>query len=159
MLDNQRSSANYKTMSSGASNEVSRQTRNVSRTDGDQCSRWKCTLQGKWTAVKAEQDGREAVAIVGHRLQFEGDAFSIQEKGVTIYEGTFNVDASASHDAIDFKHTGDASRGKTWRGIYKFDGDTLTICDNAGDVQKSRPASFETKPTSGLVLVVFKRAN
>jgi uncharacterized protein (TIGR03067 family) len=115
-------------------------------------------LEGGWTAVRAEQDAREAGEIVGHLLRFEGDRFSIREKGMTIYEGTFEVDASASPRAIDFTHTGESPRGKTWRGIYKIDGDTLTICDNAGDVQKSRPTSFDTKPNSGRVLVVFKRA-
>jgi uncharacterized protein (TIGR03067 family) len=65
---------------------------------------------------------------------------------------------SASPGAIDFKHTAHSSRGKTWRGIYKIDGDTLTICDNAAELQKSRPTSFATEPDSGLVLVVFQRA-
>ena len=45
-------------------------------------------LQGKWTAVRAEQDGREAADIVGHVLVFEGDKFNIKEKGVTIYGGS-----------------------------------------------------------------------
>ena len=115
-------------------------------------------LEGGWTAVRAEQDAREAAEIVGHLLRFEGNTFSIREKGATIYEGTFEVDASANPRTIDFKHTGESSRGKTWRGIYRIDGDTLTICDNAGDVQKGRPTSFGTKPDSGRVLVVFKRA-
>jgi uncharacterized protein (TIGR03067 family) len=82
----------------------------------------------------------------------------IREKGVTIYEGLIGVDASANPRAMDFKHKGGSSRGKTWRGIYRIDGDTLTICDNAADVQKSRPTSFDTKPNSGRVLVVFRRA-
>jgi uncharacterized protein (TIGR03067 family) len=115
-------------------------------------------LRGKWTAVRAEQDAREAADIVGHLLLIEGDKFSVQEKEVTIYEGTLGLDKSASPSAIDFKHTGHSSRGKTWRGIYRIDGDTLTICDNAGDPQKSRPTSFATTPNSGRVLVVFKRA-
>ncbi len=114
-------------------------------------------LDGEWTAVRAEQDGREAREIVGHVLRFEGDRFSIEENGVTIYEGTFDVDESAHPGAIDFVHTGAASTGKTWRGIYRIGGDTLTICDNAGDLRASRPASFATHPHSGLVLVGFKR--
>jgi uncharacterized protein (TIGR03067 family) len=115
-------------------------------------------LRGRWTAVRAEQDGREAADIVGHLLVIEDGRFRIQEKGETIYEGTLGLDQSASPGAIDFRHTGYSPRGKTWRGIYKIDGDTLTICDNAGDMQKSRPMSFDTRPDSGRVLVVFKRA-
>jgi hypothetical protein len=41
-------------------------------------------LQGTWTAVRAEQNGREAGDIVGHLLLIEGDQFTILEKGVTI---------------------------------------------------------------------------
>jgi uncharacterized protein (TIGR03067 family) len=115
-------------------------------------------LQGKWTAVRAEQDGREAADIVGHVLLIENGKFRIQEKGVTIYEGTLGLDESARPWAIDFKHTNSSSQGKTWRGIYRIDGDTLTVCDNAGAVQKARPMNFETRTDSGLVLVVFKRA-
>jgi uncharacterized protein (TIGR03067 family) len=115
-------------------------------------------LQGKWTAVSAEQDGREAVDIVGHELLIEDGNFSIKEKGATIYEGTLRLDTSASPSAVDFKHTGHPSSGTTWRGIYRIDGDTLTICDNAGDLERSRPTSFDTKPNTGLVRVVFKRA-
>jgi uncharacterized protein (TIGR03067 family) len=115
-------------------------------------------LEGKWTAVRAERDGREAADIVGHLLLIDGGGFRIQEKGATIYEGTLGLDLSASPSAIDFKHTGHSSGGKTWRGIYRIDGETLTICDNAGDLQKGRPTSFDTRPNSGLVLVVFKRA-
>ncbi len=115
-------------------------------------------LQGKWTAVRAEQDGRESADIIGHVLVFERDKFSIKEKGVTIYGGTFELDMSARPGAVDFKHAGYSSKGKTWRGIYRVDGDNLTICDNAPNVQRSRPTSFDTQPNSGLVMVVFKRA-
>lgn len=114
-------------------------------------------LQGKWTAVRAEQDGREAADIVGHQLLIENGIFRIKEKGATIYEGTLRLDVSASPSAIDFKHTGHSPSGKTC-GIYRIDGDTLTICDNAGDMEKSRPTSFDTKPHSGLVMVVFTRS-
>ena len=114
-------------------------------------------LHGRWTAVKAEREGREAADIVGHLLIVEGKTFRIQENGKTIHEGTLEVDASARPATIDFKHTGPSSGGKTWRGIYKVDGSTLTICDNAADVHKARPASFDTGPDTGLVRVVFKR--
>jgi uncharacterized protein (TIGR03067 family) len=115
-------------------------------------------LDGEWTALWAERDGREDGEIVGHVLRFEGDTFSIQENGVTIYEGTFEVNESLHPGAIDFVHTGAASKGKTWRGIYRVGGEMLTICDNARDLTAVRPTSFATHPNSGLVLVGFKRA-
>jgi uncharacterized protein (TIGR03067 family) len=115
-------------------------------------------LQGNWTAVKAERDGREDQDIVGHLLLVEGHQFRIQENGATIYEGTLALDMSASPAAIDFTHSGDWSHGKRWRGICRIEGDTLTICDNAGNMENHRPTSFDTEPSSGRVLVVFKRA-
>ena len=60
--------------------------------------------------------------------------------------------------AIDFEHTEGAPKGKPWKGIYTLDGDTLTICDNAPNLDKSRPAVFEAKSGSGYLLITFKRA-
>jgi hypothetical protein len=37
-------------------------------------------------------------------------------------------------------------------------GDTLTICDNAPDLDEGRSGAFEAKSGSGSVLVAFKRA-
>ena len=43
-------------------------------------------------------------------------------------------------------------------GIYALDGDTLTVCDNAPDLDKGRPTAFEATSGSGYVLITFKRA-
>ena len=115
-------------------------------------------LRGKWTAVRAERDGRAAAEIAGHVLLIEDGKFTIKENGVTIFGGTLWFDEGAIPWAIDFRHTGYTSAGKTWRGIYRIDGDTLTICDNAPNMERSRPTSFGTEAGSGLVMVVFKRA-
>jgi len=50
-----------------------------------------------------------------------------------------------------------ALKGKAWKGIYALDGDTLTICDNAPNLNKGRPAAFDAKTGSGYVLITFKR--
>jgi uncharacterized protein (TIGR03067 family) len=68
------------------------------------------------------------------------------------------VDSSAKPAAIDFEHTVGVLKGKTWKGIYTLEGDSLTVCDNAPDVRKGRPAMFEAKSGSGYVLITFKRA-
>src|SRR6187200_1304734 len=41
-------------------------------------------LQGTWTAMKAERDGKAADDLVGHRLSFTGKSFQIQTKDGTI---------------------------------------------------------------------------
>ena len=116
-------------------------------------------LQGTWVATKAERDGKAADDVVGHRLSFTGGRFQIRSRdGKALYEGTFRVDAKAKPVAIDFEHTNGGLKGKSWKGIYALDGDTLTTCDNAPDLDKGRPAAFEAKTGSGHVLITFKRA-
>ncbi|MBC7931253.1 MAG: TIGR03067 domain-containing protein [Rubrivivax sp.] len=116
-------------------------------------------LQGTWRATKAERDGEAAGDVVGHQLSLTGDRFQLRSKdGKPLYAGTVRVDTSAKPAAIDFEHTEGELKGKAWKGIYALDGDTLTICDNAPDMDKGRPAAFEAASGSGYVLITFKRA-
>ena len=116
-------------------------------------------LQGTWAATKAERDGKAADDVVGNRLSFTGNRFRIQSRdGKPLYSGTVRVDPGAKPAAIDFEHTEGAQQGTAWKGIYRLDGDTLTVCDNAPNLDKARPAAFEAKSGSGYVLITFKRA-
>ena len=105
------------------------------------------------------RDGKAAEDVVGHRLSFTGNRFQIQSKdGKPLYAGTFRVDTSTKPTAIDFEHTEGDLKGKSWKGIYALDGDTLTTCDNAPNLDKGRPAAFEAKTGSGYVFISFERA-
>jgi uncharacterized protein (TIGR03067 family) len=115
-------------------------------------------LDGAWTAVSAERNGKPADELKGHRLTFAGDTFVIERDGKTIYKGTFKTDPAKKPAQIDFQNTEGEAKGKTWRGIYLLEGDTLKTVDNAPDTAKPRPAQFATKPNSGHVMLTFKRA-
>lgn len=116
-------------------------------------------LQGTWTATKAERDGKAVEEVVGHRLSLTGNRFQIHSKeGKTLFSGTVRLDPSAQPAAIDFDHTGAALKGKAWKGIYALDGDALTTCDNAANLDRGRPVAFEAKRGSGFVLITFRRA-
>ncbi len=116
-------------------------------------------LEGNWVATKAETNGAASPEVVGHWLSFSGDRFEIRSRdGKDVFAGTVRMQPAATPSAIDFAHTLGALNGKTWHGIYKLDGDTLTVCDNAADLAKARPTAFETKPGSGFVLLTFVRA-
>jgi uncharacterized protein (TIGR03067 family) len=116
-------------------------------------------LQGTWTATQAERDGKVADDVLGHRLSFTGNRFQIQSKdGKLLYAGTVRLNPSSKPAAIDFEHTEGVVKGKAWKGIYALDGDTLTMCDNAPNLDKDRPAAFEAKSGSGHVLITFKHA-
>jgi len=116
-------------------------------------------LQGAWTATKAERDGKAADDVVGHQLSVSGDTFQIQSKhGGSLYAGNVQTDTSSKPAAINFEHEHGDLAGKVWKGIYDLDGDTLTICDNAPDLEQDRPVAFEAKQGSRYVLIVFERA-
>jgi uncharacterized protein (TIGR03067 family) len=95
--------------------------------------------------------------VFSRRPRLTGNRFQILSKdGKPLYAGTIRVNPTANPWAIDFEHTEEALKGKT--GIYVLDGDTLTICDNAPNLDEGRPVSFETKSGSGYELITFKRA-
>ena len=119
----------------------------------------KAELRGTWTAVKAERDGKGANEVVGNRLSFAGNGFQIRSRdGKSLYAGTVRVDPRAKPAAIDFTHKEGVPKGKAWKGIYVLDGDTLTICDNAPNLNKGRPTAFAARRGSGYVLITFMRA-
>jgi len=114
--------------------------------------------QGTWTAIKAESDGKLADEIIGHRLSFTKNRFQIHSKDrKLLYSGIVRVSPSAKPAAIDFEHTRGVLKKKVWKGIYRIEGDTLIICNNAPNLKKNRPAAFEAKSGSGYVLITFKR--
>ena len=115
--------------------------------------------KGTWAATRAERDGKAADDVVGHRLSFTRNRFQIRSKdGKTLYEGTFRVDAKTKPAEIDFEHTEGALQWKAWRGIYALNGDTLTVCNSAPNLDKDWPTAFEATSGSGYVLITFKRA-
>jgi uncharacterized protein (TIGR03067 family) len=116
-------------------------------------------LQGAWTATKAERDGKPAEDVVGHKLTFAGNRFEIRgSDGKLLYSGSVRVNASTTPAGIDFEHKQGSLNGRAWKGIYAFEGGVLTIIDNAPDLKKARPATFQAGAGSGYVLITFARA-
>jgi uncharacterized protein (TIGR03067 family) len=115
-------------------------------------------LHGTWEAAKAERDGKPAEDVVGNRLTFKDGRFQIHSKdGKLLYEGTFRVDPGSKPAAFDFEHSEGTLKGKVWKGIYMLEGDTLTTCDNAPNLDKARPSEFQAKADSGYILITFKK--
>jgi uncharacterized protein (TIGR03067 family) len=78
-------------------------------------------LEGKWTAPSG--DGGKVTYI------FKGKKLKIEASSRT-YEMTITLDATAKPDkTVDFKieEAPDDAKGKTSKGIYKFDGDDKMI--------------------------------
>jgi uncharacterized protein (TIGR03067 family) len=56
---------------------------------------------------------------------------------------------------IDSTYTSGSEKGKTVKGIYEVDGDTVKYC--WADVGTDRPKDFTTRPGSGLTLMILKK--
>lgn len=115
-------------------------------------------LTGSWTAIEAQRDGAEAPELVGHRLVLEGEGFRIlAANGELLYAGRYAADATARPARIDFVQEAGAAQGQTWEGIWRLEGDRLTIVDDAPDPAKGRPVDFAAGKGSGRVMLVFRR--
>jgi uncharacterized protein (TIGR03067 family) len=113
-------------------------------------------LQGEWTMVSLETRGRKSTdeAVKGYRLTIRGDRWEVTRGGAAAGgDITFKLDPSKDPKEIDLVTK---SRGaeSVSRGIYKLEGDTLTLCRTQGTAD--RPKEFKTTPEAG-VLVVWKR--
>jgi uncharacterized protein (TIGR03067 family) len=112
-------------------------------------------IQGTWALVSTERDGQvtEAGALKASdvKMIFEGDRVLAKMEKMTALLGTFALDPSQSPKAYDRTYPD----GRPRRGIYKLEGDTLTIC--MAGIGKERPKEFATKRGDGVSLVVYRR--
>jgi uncharacterized protein (TIGR03067 family) len=116
-------------------------------------------LQGTWKAVKMESQGREATEdeVKKGTMVIKGDKLTtVRPDGFTA-ESQITIDPTQRPKTIDLvpQDGPDTEKGKTFRGIYKLDGDTLTLCMNGPDME--RPQEFKTEAGSQVMLMTLKR--
>ncbi len=115
-------------------------------------------LQGGWSMVLLFVNGEEVPGdqAKSGELVVEDDEYR-PKLGANVETSTFKVDATKSPKTIDFTYTSGFLKGKTIKGIYKIDGDDMTICRGLSP-EKERPNEFAAPTDSGLMLVVWKRS-
>ena len=123
-------------------------------------------MQGTWYRtrfvaggeVQEEPPGDGTIVIKGTHLQWPTP------------EDSWTMTLDPTRDPKWFAYRGNISSAKdplpsntdiAYRGIYRLEGDTLTICVFRGGKEKQfekyRPTKFESTPGSGVYLQVFKR--
>jgi uncharacterized protein (TIGR03067 family) len=112
-------------------------------------------LQGNWTAVAYEVDGKPASEkeLKAMKLSIAGDRSTFQSGDVT-RKGTYRLDPTRKPKTLDIVFTEGPDKESSYQAIYKLEDDQLEVCHGAG---KDRPSEFASKPGSGYVHVIWKR--
>ena len=115
-------------------------------------------MQGVWTRVSSESNGNKRLFGKPRPLLIvAGDGFTF---GPNLDPERVQLDPDQAPKAIDLTPTGDSAgplKGKTYPGIYKIEGDTLTLCLSIKP-GSARPTKFDTIGNVLLVLDVYERS-
>jgi uncharacterized protein (TIGR03067 family) len=104
-------------------------------------------IQGKWTA-EAGNGGKTTYTFDGSKLKVEAPTRT--------YEMTITIDEKAKPEpSIDFKidEAPEDAKGKTCKGIYKFNGEKFVFCFRA---MGERPEKFEMIGFEQIVVTLSK---
>jgi len=114
-------------------------------------------LKGAYTMVSGEEDGKALPAdfVKGSKFEFTADKMTITT-GKDKVVAALKIDPSGKVKQFDLMPEAGPDKGKTIKGIYVLDGDTLKL-SAASDASKGRPTDFTTKKGSGNVLMVLKK--
>jgi len=115
-------------------------------------------LEGGWSMVLLFINGEEVPAdqVKTGELVVIDDEYRPM-LGASAETSTIKVDASKTPKEIDFTYTTGFQKGKTLKGIYKIEGNNLTVC-RAQSPDKPHPKEFAASTGSELLLVVWKKS-
>lgn len=113
--------------------------------------------QGTWAVTRFVRDGKESPAELVNSIVriVDGDHVVWKRDGKSFAGTKVELDPAADPKTIDVLPDGGPSFGKRVLGIYKMDGDVLTIC--MADPEKPRPDGFQAGEGSGRTLMTFRR--
>lgn len=107
---------------------------------------------GIWIALAAEMSGKDITAA------FANERMEITDAGYKIWSGNMVTDSglltfNEGAGELDILGTEGPNKGKTFKCIYKVDGDNLIICYSLGQ----RPDKFETNAENNWVLIKWTK--
>jgi RNA polymerase sigma-70 factor (ECF subfamily) len=113
-------------------------------------------LSGKWQLLALMVNGENLLAKEEPRerpMVIKDGKLSNEGEGKNRLEAVLKLSPNRELRQIDFIFTTGEVRGKITSGIYKLEGDFLTICTS----DANRPNEFTSKPGSGNHLLIYKR--
>jgi uncharacterized protein (TIGR03067 family) len=112
---------------------------------------------GNWSCVSATVDGKPLgeKVVASLRLKMTAERYRTERDGEVLFDSTYKLDQEKSPRWIEMIGTEGDAAGKAGLGIYKLDGDSLTMCYTMPGGQ--RPKEFESAAGSGRFLIVWRR--
>ena len=112
-------------------------------------------IQGGWKVTEAKKNGQDPAdkdEVVGQVLTFDGDRMKFGP-----FAGEWKLDPSKDPRQIDCTVVDgpENEKGKVSQGIYKLDGDKLTL--HLSHPGGERPTSFESKEGENCILLTLER--
>jgi uncharacterized protein (TIGR03067 family) len=113
---------------------------------------------GEWVAATVIVGGKgQAFPERDFAYTLTADGKFVVRKGKEGGEGKYTTDRKKDPPEIDIFLEGDKSDSPTMQGIYKVEGDTLTLCVGPGGKNKTRPKSFEAPAGSEFMVLTLER--
>lgn len=120
--------------------------RNGTAADPDQPA-----LQGKWIVESYDYNGAPVEMMKEGTREIKEDKYTLTPKSGEAINGIIKLDSTKKPKQIDLE-----VNGRTLKGIYEIDGDSLKLAYTLnGD---ERPTELASKPDTGIVMVIHKRA-
>jgi len=111
-------------------------------------------LDGEWKIESWVQFGQQVPMDAS--WNFKGDKYTLDQGNGNVEEGTIKLDVDKKPPFMDLDISAGNCKGKLQVGIYKVDGDTLTVCFAWPDA-KERPTEFESTEKNRAILITLKR--
>ncbi len=114
--------------------------------------------KGKWSAVSLKHAGKSLPddLVKNFSCKIEEKSYTNTLNGNVVEEGEYTFDDSKSPKTIDFDIKTGHNEGKKQIGIFKIDGEKMTLVLAEAD-EKDRPTSFELAEGTDLIEVVLER--
>ncbi len=114
-------------------------------------------LQGSWQMESLEQAGEKVDSkwYAGRVLFIGGRNAFVRQGSAIIQVAMLNLNATADKKYVNVMVLQGEDNGKVHLGIYQVKGDVLTICHDAGGID--RPSEFKTAAGTKQVVAVYRK--